>query len=85
MKQLWFCPNVTNTSSGALKDLSHITCFNCDKKGHYATKCPEPRKTSDSFDDLYFDDWSFLLPRNAFLVFDTRFKFEKIEKKLRRS
>jgi Zinc knuckle len=22
------------------KDLSHITCFNCKEKGHYANKCP---------------------------------------------
>lgn len=29
----------------AQKDLSHITCFNCNQKGHYATKCPKPRKS----------------------------------------
>lgn len=23
------------------RDLSHITCFNCKKKGHYASKCPQ--------------------------------------------
>lgn len=27
------------------KDLSHIMYYNCNKKGHYASKCPEPRKT----------------------------------------
>lgn len=32
----------------AKKDLSHITCFNCDQKGHYATKCPKSRKRSDA-------------------------------------
>ena len=39
-----------------------------------------PQKTSDSLDDLHFDDWSSLLPWNAFVVFNTRFKSEKIEK-----
>lgn len=41
--------NATDTSSGKTckqKDISQITCYNCDKKGHYATKCPEPRKDS---------------------------------------
>jgi hypothetical protein len=28
-------------NSEAKKDLSHITCFNCKKKGHYSTSCPE--------------------------------------------
>ena len=51
MKQLWFCSNITNTSSGALKDLSHITYFNCDKKGYYATKCPKPRKDRETLED----------------------------------
>ena len=26
------------------QDLSQITCWNCDKKGHYATDCKEPPK-----------------------------------------
>ena len=33
----------TARNGGVRKDLRHITCFNCDKKGHYADKCPEPR------------------------------------------
>ena len=38
----------TPATSRARKDLSHITCFNRDQKGHYATKCPEPkRETSE--------------------------------------
>ena len=26
-------------------DISEITCYNCNKKGYYATKCPETRKS----------------------------------------
>jgi hypothetical protein len=26
------------------RDLSEYTCFNCDKKGHLANICPEPKK-----------------------------------------
>ena len=29
------------------KDVSEITCYNCNKKGHYVTKCPEPRKSKN--------------------------------------
>jgi hypothetical protein len=28
-------------NSKAKKDLSHITCFKCKKKGHHSTSCPE--------------------------------------------
>ncbi len=27
-----------------LKDLSHIKCYTCHQKGHYATKCPDKPK-----------------------------------------
>ena len=27
-----------------LRDLSMVTCFNCDKKGHYANTCPDQPK-----------------------------------------
>ena len=36
--------NAFNVSSTICKDLSHITCFNYDKKGHYTIKCFEQEK-----------------------------------------
>ena len=48
--------NSTNTSGGhssgsgrsqPQKDLSQINCYNCNKKGHYATKYPEPPKAKN--------------------------------------
>ena len=41
----------TPATGGACKDLSHITHFNCDKKGHYADKCTEPRKDQNASED----------------------------------
>lgn len=32
------------------KDISHITCFNCGKSGHYSSKCPEPKKDKTAAD-----------------------------------
>ena len=34
--------NVTN--AGSKKKYPDITCYNCDKKGHYLKSCPEPPK-----------------------------------------
>ena len=31
----------------AKKDISEISCYNCNKKGHYSNKCPEPRKSKN--------------------------------------
>ena len=36
--------STSSTSSGARKDLNHITRFNGDKKSHYATKCPKSQR-----------------------------------------
>ena len=36
-----YVPNVVSTTR---KDLSHITCFNCQQKSYYATKCFKPKK-----------------------------------------
>ena len=33
-----------NTSNGTSRDVSQITCFNCNKKGHYASTCRESKK-----------------------------------------
>ena len=58
--------NATSTSGGARnggarQDLSQLTCYNGDKKGHCADKCPDPRRTpqipSNSIGDLRVDDW----------------------------
>lgn len=41
--------NATDTSGGKTqkqKDISQITCYKCDKKGNFTTKCPKPGKDS---------------------------------------
>ncbi len=39
------CNNGTG-NNGLKKDLSQITCYNFDKKRHYADKCLEPPKNA---------------------------------------
>ena len=34
----------TGANSGTKKDISQITCFNCNTKQHYSRNCSEPRK-----------------------------------------
>ena len=38
--------NATNAGGKKKKDLSQITCYNCNKSGHYASSCPESSKNS---------------------------------------
>ena len=38
-------------NGGDRKDLSHITYFNYDKKGHYVDKCLEPRQNYANTED----------------------------------
>jgi hypothetical protein len=33
-----------STSQTGKKDLSKIKCFKCQKKGHYASQCPDKKK-----------------------------------------
>ena len=37
-----------NVNITACKNLSHLTYFNSDKNGHYATKRPKPKKSRDT-------------------------------------
>ena len=32
------------SGSKSKKDLSHVSCYNCGKQGHYASKCKAPKK-----------------------------------------
>ena len=38
------------SSHRSAKNLSHITCFNCDQKGHYTTQCPKPSEGFNVFE-----------------------------------
>ena len=50
--------HASNVASPACKDLSHLSCFNSDKKGHYATNCPKPRKDRDTSEDYTQGNYS---------------------------
>ena len=36
--------NAPNVASMTRKDLSYITCLNCDQNSHYAIICPKPKR-----------------------------------------
>lgn len=38
------------------RNLLHITCFNCGKKGHFQSNCPEPRKETTVIAATAFTD-----------------------------
>ena len=38
--------NIRKKKSGKSKE--HITCFKCNKQGHYSNECPEKDKVDDS-------------------------------------
>ena len=38
------------------RDISKVTCFNCNKKGHYASICTKPPKTSVGFGNIHAID-----------------------------
>ena len=40
--------NRTNPSTPAKRDLSQVTCYNCQKTGCYANECPEARNGNDN-------------------------------------
>ena len=43
---------------GSTKDLTHIMCFTCDQKGHYATQCPKPSEKFNIVDEPSGNDLS---------------------------
>ena len=44
-------PKPKPTGKKPQKDLSHIKCFACNKKGHYANKCPKKKEQEEDEDE----------------------------------
>lgn len=40
-------PRDNNNSHWRGRDKSHIKCFNCEKHGHYASECPNPKQNEE--------------------------------------
>jgi hypothetical protein len=60
------CPEIENNKNadGTVRGtdgvtFAHITCTNCNWKGHYAPKCPAPRQSTYHFGFIQFYDFNF--------------------------
>jgi len=61
--QCWFCKTEEDNDNDDEKDQKlrkhgskqHITCFNCQKKGHYQYECPDKEQEESDIAHLTFD------------------------------
>lgn len=45
-------------------EVPHIQCFNCDKYGHYARDCTQPKRSVAEIKEIYGADWE---PENEYI------------------